>query len=325
MSRHSLQPFRMKYLEPEKGDTFTGFMLFSMSSMGRAPTKLHASTDSRQGPLNIGFTGFSPTALLDYGKGSAQVAPVGFLPQSSKGYETKYGVPPENWDMTKTCGMVCCCLTISKSITLSPSVCDNVKGCSISSDLPYKGLADRLVRPILYSRRHSKKLLPMDERPQYSALVRRRSPFPTTQQFDTDVGPQGSTTSRVICLNSSEGGLLRGTQPENRLSTNQSSPHIQCRDLWRVSLSSSPICPGEAISYSGQRQLAQSARFEKPFRRESRPSGSYFPATLLTRTQSNRTSVENHSQAAHPQPLFRIDPRARNDLDFSFCKMGAAK
>ena len=287
--------------------------------------RLHNSTGTRQGLFNTGFTGFSPMALLDCVKGIAQVVPVGFPSWSRKGCEAKYGVPPESWDTTKTCGMVCCCLIILKGITPFLSVSDNAKDCSTNSDLPCRDLVAKLMRLILCSKKHSKKLPPMDERPQHSALVRGRSPLPTTQQFDTNVGTQGTTTSRALCIDSSEGGLLWGAQPENRMPSYQRGPHIQCRNLWRLSLLSSSTYPGEAITYSGQCQLAQGARFERLFHRQSRPPGACFPATLFSRTQSNRTGVENHSQASYPQPLFRINRRTRSGLDLSFCKMGATK
>ena len=171
MQKHSSRPFKMKYPEPVKGDTSIGFMWFSMSSMEPARTKRHASTETRPEPSNTGFTGSSPAALLDYGKVIAQDAPLGFLPRTRKDCETRYGVLPGSLGTTKTCGMVCCCLTTWRSTTEPPSVCANVKGCSISLDLPCKGPVAKLVRPILFSRRRLKKLLPVDERSRYSALV----------------------------------------------------------------------------------------------------------------------------------------------------------
>ena len=171
MQRHSSPPFKMKSLEPLKDDTSIGSMWFSMSFTEAARTKRHASTETRPEPSSIGFNGFSAAALPDCGKGSVQDAPVGFLPRSSKDCEMRYGAPPGNLGTIKTYGMVCCCLTISRSTTLFPSVCDSANGCSISLDLACKGPVARLVRPILSSRRRLKKLLPMDERPRHSALV----------------------------------------------------------------------------------------------------------------------------------------------------------
>lgn len=121
------------------------------------------------------------------------------------------------------------------------------------------------------------------------SFAAKRSLFPTTQQFDTNMGSQGATTSRALCLNPSEGELLWSTQPENRMPADQRDLHIQCPDLWRLSPLPSSTYSGEAVSYPGQCQLAQGTRFERLFHRESRPSGAYFPAALFPRTlvQSN--------------------------------------
>ncbi len=163
MQRHLSPPFKMKYPELAKGVTSTDFMWFSTSSVEPAPTRPHASMETHREPSNIGFTGFSAVALLDCAKGTGRGAQIGFLPRTRKDCEMRYGVLLGNWGMTRTCGMVCCSLTISKSITLSPSVCDNVKGYFTSWDLPCRGLAARLVKPLLSGRRPLKKLLPVDE------------------------------------------------------------------------------------------------------------------------------------------------------------------
>ncbi len=115
--------------------------------------KRHVSTETRPEPSNIGFTDFSVTALPDCGKGIVPDGPADFLLLTEKGCEAKYAFLPWNWGMTKTCGMVCSSLIISKNTTPSPSVCGNAKGYSICWDLPCKGLAARLVRPILSDKR----------------------------------------------------------------------------------------------------------------------------------------------------------------------------
>jgi hypothetical protein len=325
MQKHLSPPFRTKYLEPEKGDTFIGFTLFSTFSMEPVPTKLPNSMATRQELSNIGGIDFSPMGLLDCGKGIVPVAPANFLHWSGKDCETKYNALPGNSDTIKTCGMVYCCLIILKSITPSLLVYANAKDCSTSLALPCRDLAAKLMKPIPSNRRDSKKLLPMDEGPRYPALVPRRSPLPEAQQFDTHVGSQGSTTSRGLCLNASEGGLLWSSQPENGMPADQRGLHFQCRDFRRFSALSSSTYSGKGVPYSGQCQLAQGAGFEGVFHGESKPSGAYFPAALFPRTQSNRTGVEDHSQAGNPQPLLRIGSRTQNGPDLSFCKMAAAQ
>ena len=171
MQKHSSPPFKTKYVEPVKGDTSIGSTWFSTSSKEPASMKQHASAETRPEPLNIGLIGLSVTALPDCGKGIARDAPVGFLPRTRRDCERRYGSLQGNWDTIKTCGMVCSSLTISGYIMLFPSVCGNVKGYFTSWDSPCKGPAVRLVRLILSDRRPLKKLLPMDERPRYSALV----------------------------------------------------------------------------------------------------------------------------------------------------------
>lgn len=285
----------------------------------------HESTDTHQEPLSIGFTSFSHMVLLVCARESARVAPVGFPLRSSKGCKMNYNTPLENWDMIKISGMVHYYLTILKHVILSPWVYGSVKDCFTSLGLPCRDLVAKLVKPILLSKRCLKKLLPMDERSQHSTLVRRRSSFPTSYQSHTYVGSPRSTTSCAFCFNTSESGVLRSPQFENRMPAYQRSLDFQRRDLQRLSSLPPSTYRGKDAPYLGQRQLAQSPRFKRPFHSESRPSGASFPATLFPRTQSNRASVENHSQTGNTQPLFRIDQRVGSSFNFSLCPVEGAK
>ena len=101
--------------------------------------------------------------------------------------------------------------------------------------------------------------------------------------------------------------------------------YVQCRDLWRLCPLSSSIYSRENLPYSGQCQMAQSARFERLIRCQSGPNGTYLPAVIFPRTQSSGTSVEDYSPAGNPQPLFPIARRTKTCPNFSFYEMGAAK
>ena len=139
------------------------------------------------------------------------------------------------------------------------------------------------------------------------------------------LGPEGTATSCALAFSLSQSGLLRGAQLENWMPTDQGSSHFQCRDLWRFCPLSSPIYSGETIPYSGQCELAQSARFERPLLRKSGPAGTYLPAALFPRTQSSGTSMEDHSPASNPQPIFPIGGGTQNSFNFSIYEMGATQ
>jgi hypothetical protein len=284
--------------------------------------KRHVCTETRPGLSNIGFTGFSVTALPDCGKGIAPDAPPGFLLLPEKGCEAKYAFLPGNWGMTKTCGMVCFSLTISKNTTPSPSVCGNAKGCSTSWDLPCKDLAARLVKPILSNKRPLKKLLPMDERSQYSALVRRRGAFPKTQQPGTNVGTQRTTTSRALRLHPRESRLLWGAELENWRSSHPRVHHIQRRHLWRFPSSSPAMHQRSDLPHSGQRPLAQGATLERLLLPAPGPLGACLPAFLLARVESRRKGMEDHSPAGYSQPLLPVQGRSPNSLELPIRSVG---
>jgi len=306
MQTHLSRRFRMKYREPEKVGTFTGLMLSCMSSRVLVPITRHGFSDTLPGLLSTGFIGLSPVAWPGCGKGIGRAAPTALFPQMSRSCETKYSALPENWDTSKTSGMACCCLTTWKRTIPFRSVYDNAKGCSTSLGFPSKDPDDRLMKPTPSSRRLLKKLPRVAEGPQYPALVRRRSSFPAAQQLDTDVGTQGSTASCSLCVDPREGWLLWSGQFENGGSSHQRCPHFQRRDLWQFSWLSSPSHSREGIPDSGQRQMAQSASFERFFQSEPGPCGAYFPATLFARIEPGRTGMENYPQAGHTQPLFSV-------------------
>jgi hypothetical protein len=109
------------------------------------------------------------------------------------------------------------------------------------------------------------------------------------------------------------------------MSPHQGSSHFQCRDLWRLYPLSSPIYSGETIPYSGQCEMAQSARFERTLLRKSGPAGTYLPSTIFPRTQSSGTSMEDHSPASNPQPIFSIGGGTQNSFNLSIYEMGATQ
>jgi hypothetical protein len=55
--------------------------------------------------------------------------------------------------------------------------------------------------------------------------------------------------------------------------------------------------------------MAQIQRPERPLRGKSAAPGIHLSASLFSRTQSDRTSLEDHSSQGNPQPLFPIDRR----------------
>jgi hypothetical protein len=325
MQIHLSLRFKTKYLGPGKVDTFIDLMSFFTSSTVPAPMTRHGFSGTRPGQSNIGFTGLSLMGSPGYGRANEQGVRVGSLPQSCRSWEMKSSGLPGNWDTTKTSGMVCCCLITLRRTTPFHSVCGNAKGYSTNLDLVSRGLDARPAKPIHSSGRPSKKLLPMDERPHHPALVRGRSPFPAAQQPDKDVGAEGTTASCALAFSSSQSGLLRGAQLENWMPADQGSSNFQCRDLWRLCPLSSPIYSGETIPYSGQCQMAQSTRFERPLPCKSGTDRAYLPAAIFPRTQSSGTSMEDHSPASNPRSLFPIGGGTQNSFNFSFYEMGATQ
>ena len=193
--------------------------------------KQHGSLDTRLGPSNIGFTVLSPKVLPGCGRVSGRGAHLACLPRIYRGYETKYSAHPGNRDTTKTSGMGYCCPTILRRSTPFRSASGNARGCSTLLDSVSRDRAGKLPKLTLSYKMPLKKLLPMDERPYYPTLVRRRSSFPAAQQLDADVGTQGAATSCSLCLDPREVCLLLSGQLENGSSYYQRCPHCQGRAI----------------------------------------------------------------------------------------------
>jgi hypothetical protein len=322
---HSRLPFKTKYRERLKGDTSTDSMLFSRFSLEPVPMKQPVCTETRRELLN---TGYSDLPLMDFPACWREATPDaqhGSLLLSWQNCAKISVVPPESWDTTKTCGMVCCCLITLPKIIPYRLVSGNARGSSISLALVSRDLAARLAKLILSSRKPLKKLLPANARPYRTALVRGRSPFPTSQQSDKDVGAKGAAASRTLAFSPSQRRLLWGTQLENRATSYPGSSHFQRSDLWRLCPLSSRIYSRQNLSYSGQRQMAQVKRSQRFLRGQSRPLGIHLSASLFSRTQSNRTGLENHSPNDNPQPLFPFAGRTSHRLDFSIFDLGSSK
>ena len=122
-----------------------------------------------------------------------------------------------------------------------------------------------------------------------------------------------------------ENRLLRSDQFENRAPSNPKMFHLQCRYIRGFSRLSSASYSRENTSYSGQCYLAQGTGSKTILHQESKTSHAHLSTSIFSRTQSNRTSVENYSKADNSQPLFRINRKPRSSSEFPFCKMGTAK
>jgi len=216
---------------------------------------------------------------------------------------------PENWDTTKTCGTDCCCLTILPKNTPYRLASGSARGSFTNSVSVSKDLAAKPAKLMAPGRRPLKKLLPVNARSDYSTLVRGRSPFSTPQQSDENVGAQRPATSRYFAFGPSQSRLFRGAQFENGSAYDPGSSHFQRPDFWRLYSLSSPIYSRQNISDSGQRQMAQIQRPERLLRRKSAAPGIHLSAGLFSRTQSDRTSLEDNSSQGNPQPLFPINRR----------------
>ena len=181
------------------------------------------------------------------------------------------------------------------------------KTFSINLALVSRDLVARLAKRIPSSRSFLKKLLPMDKRLDHSTLVRGRSPFSTSKQFDTNVGTEGATATSTLTIGPSQGGFFRGTQLENRPFGDSRSSDLQCRHLWRFSSLSSSIHARKTLPYPGQCQMAQVQRSQGFFRSKPGTFSIYLLTRLFARTQSDRTSLENYSQESYSQSLFSFN------------------
>jgi hypothetical protein len=325
MPRHLSPLFKTRYRELLRDVTSTGFMPFSMFSMEPVRMKQHGCMEIRPEPLHTGFIDWSLADSRGWLIAIDRDARPGSLLPNWRVCAMTYDVLPENWDTLKTSGMDCCCLTISRNNTPFLLVCGNAKGSFTSSVLVSRDLVARPAKPIPSSRSPSKKLLPMDEGSHHPALVRGRSPFSATQQPDTDVGTERTAATCTLTFGPSQGGFLWGTQLENRLSYYSRSSRLQCQDLWRLYSLSSSIYARKTLPYLGQCPMAQIKRSQRILGGKPGSSGTYFPTTILSGTQSHRTSMEGHSPASNTQPLFPIDRRSQVCLNISICKMEPTK
>jgi hypothetical protein len=317
--------FKTKSLGPEKSDTFTDLMSFCTSCKEPARTTPRGCSDTLPGPSNIGFIVSSPMDLPACGKVSGPGARDGYPPQIYKSYKTSSDAPPETWDTARTSGTGSYCHTILQKSTPLRSVYGNARGCSTNLDSVSRDRGANPAKPILRCMMPLKKLLPMAERPQHPALVRGRSPFPAAQQSGADVGAQGKAASRTLALRPRQSGLLRGTRPQNGEAPDQRSPHFQRGDLRRLCPLPSSVYSRENLPHSGQCQMAQGASFERAILPKSETDSPYFSTTLFPRTQSNGTSLEDHSQTGYPQSLLPIKRGFESIFAIHFFKMGAIK
>ena len=285
----------------------------------------HVCSDIRPEPSNIGFIVSSPMGLSDCGRVIGRDAQVACLPRIYKSCETNSGALPGTWDTAKTSGTGSYYHTILRRSTQFRSAYGNARGCSTNLDSVSKDRVANPAKPTPNCRRSLKKLLPVAERPQHPALVRGRSPFPTTQQSDTNVGAQRATAPCALALVPRQSGLLRGTRPQNGETADQRSPHLQRRDLWRLCPLSSSVHSWENLPHSGQREMAQSESSERAILHKSRPYSPYLFTTLFPRTQPGGTSLANHPQTGYSQSLLPIKRGFESVSDIQFFEMGAAK
>ena len=255
----------------------------------------HVCLDTRPEPSNIGFIVSSPMGLPDCGRVIGRGAQVACLPRIYKSCETSSSALPGTWDTAKTSGTGSYYRTILLRSTLFRSAYGNARGCSTSLDSASK---DRVANPAKLTpncRRPLKKLLPVAERPQHPALVRGRSPFPTTQQSDTNVGAQRAAAPHALAFVPRQSRFLRGTRPQNGETADQRSHDFQRRDLWRFCPLSSSVHSRENLPYYGQCEMAQSTSFERVLLHKPGPYCPYIFTTLFSRTQPGGTSLENYS------------------------------
>jgi hypothetical protein len=309
MLKYSRLPFKTKYRELPKDATFTGSILFSTSWMEPVPMTRLACMETLREPLNIGSSGLllkgSPVCWME----TILDVQLGCLPVTWLNCAKISVALPENWDTTKTCGTDCCSLTILPKNTPYRLASGNARGSFTNSGSVSRDLAAKPAKLMAPNRRPLKKLLPVNTRPDCSTLVRGRSPFSTPQQSDENVGAQRPPTSRSFALSPSQSGLFRSTQSQNRSACDSRSSDFQCSDLRRFYPLFTPIYQGQNLADSGQCQMASIQSSERILRGKSAAPGIHLSASLFSRTQSDRTSLEDHSSQGNPQPLFPINRR----------------
>ena len=164
--------FKTKYLGPGKADTFIGLTLSCTSCKEPALMMQRVCSDTRPEPSNIRFIVSSPMGLPDCGRVIGRDDQVACLPRIYKSCETSSSALPGTWDTAKTSGTGSYYHTILRRSTLSRSAYGNARGCSTNLDSVFKDRVANPAKPIPNCRTPLKKLLPVAERPQHSALVR---------------------------------------------------------------------------------------------------------------------------------------------------------
>ena len=168
--------------------------------------------------------------LLICTRKSARVAPAGFPLRSSRDCKTNYSIPFENWDMIKIFGMVYCYLPILKGIILSPRMYGSAKDSFTSLGLLHRDLVTKLVTPILSSKRCLKNFYQWMRTPNIQLWCEDEVHFQRHASFIRMRLPR-STSSCAFCFNTSESGVLRSPQFENRMPACQRSLDLQHQDL----------------------------------------------------------------------------------------------
>jgi len=325
MLKYSRLPFKTKYRVLLKDATFTGFMLFSTSWMEPVPMTRLACMEILRGPLNIGSSGLLLKGSPVCWTGTIRDAQPDCRLKAWLNCAKKSVVLLENWDTTKTCGTDCCSLTILPRNTPYRLASGNARGSFTNSVSVSRDLAAKPVKLMAPNRMPLKKLLPVNTRPVCSTLVRGRSPFSTSQQLDENVGAQRPPTSSSFTFSPSQSGLFRSAQSQNRSACDSRSSDFQCSDIRRFYPISTPIYQGQDLADSGQRQMASIQRSPRILRGESAAPGIHLFAGLFSRTQSDRTSLEDHSSEGNSQPLFPFNRRPSLGSGIPIYKMANTK
>jgi hypothetical protein len=136
MLRYSRLLFKTKYRVLPKDATSIGFMLFCMFWMEQVPVTRLGCMETLPERLNIGSNDLLlktfPVCWMETILGAQPVCLSTIWLICAK----TSVLTPENWDVTKTCGKDCCCLTILVKNTPFQLVSGNVRGCSTNSFQP---------------------------------------------------------------------------------------------------------------------------------------------------------------------------------------------
>jgi len=258
MQRHLSPLFKMRYLELMKGGTSIGSMWYSMSSRGPALVRHHVSMETRPGLLSIGSTDFLAMGSPDRRKGIAQDCPgrLSLSDQERLRKEIQQSPRELGYDQNLWDGLLLSChLKEHYAVSLGMRQCQRLfhkMGFTLQRPRCQPHEADSLQQEAF------KKLLSVDKRPRYLALVRGRSPFTASY-----VAPQRPAASGLLCIDLRKSGLLRRTRLESRTSNHKRSPNFQWRDLQRLFVLPSSVYSRKTIPYPVQYQISRGANFER--------------------------------------------------------------